>query len=203
MADATLAELTERFGSGDQPLEPDVAAELRSIMRLHELSTQDLFYKWESYCIKLELDGTRVSLDLLRALKQDLQDALERSSRAAQPQMKNEKRTGATPRTVVKGGGDVFGMLEGLTTPGPGRGSKASARKRAMETPSVSRIKANHLSSSPDYKSPARLEDQLNALGALPYVWIQIVISYFPSNAVYLVPRPSTTVKIPARLSRS
>ena len=167
MADIGVEELNERFGSGDKPLEQDVVAELQSIMRLHQLSVQDLFFKWESYCIKLDMDEMKMTLELLRNFKQDLQDALERSNRA-QVHVKTEKRVGATPRAVVKGSSDVFGMLEGLTTPGSTKLNRMSAKKRVMETPSVSRVKADHLSSSPDYKSPARLEDQLNALGALP-----------------------------------
>jgi DNA polymerase alpha subunit B len=168
MADATVAELNERFGSGDKPLEADVLAELQSIMRIHQLDAQDLFFKWESYCIKMDLDGaTVVSYNTARAFKKDLQDALERNHRAA-PQLKADKRVGATPRAAAKGGSDVFGMLEGLTTPGTGRVQKTSATKRSLETPSVSRIKAVHMSSSPDYKSPSRIEDQLNALGAMP-----------------------------------
>ncbi len=108
MADATVAELNERFGRGGAPLEPDVLAELQSILRLHHLSVQDLFFKWESYCIKMDREDMTASLDVLRALKQDLQDALERSTRT-QVHAKQEKRIGATPRTAVKTS-DAYGM---------------------------------------------------------------------------------------------
>lgn len=162
MADDTVAELNDRFGNGVQDLQPDVVAELESIMRLHELSVQDLFYKWESYCIKMDMDEQKAEVATLRAFKQDLQDALERSHRT-QAVSKPEKRFGATPRTATKGA-DVFGMLDGLTTPGAGRSVKASARRKHLDTPGVSRAKAEVAS------SPIRLEEQFKEMGVIPYV---------------------------------
>lgn len=157
MADETLAELNQRFGAGNSELEPDVVAELKSIMRMHHLSVQDLFFKWESYGMKMGLDDFRASVDSLRAFKQHLQDELERTSRS-QVHIKTEKRAGPTPRAAK--GGDVFGMLDGLATPGPGR----SARPHVRRTPAASRVKAEPAS------SPVKLEDQLNPMGAIPYV---------------------------------
>ncbi|KAK3945762.1 DNA polymerase [Diplogelasinospora grovesii] len=161
MADESVAELNKLFGTGNKDLEPDVVKELQSIMHLHQLSAQDMFYKWESYAIKMEMGEMKVSMEALRNFKRDLQDALERSSRT-QVHIKTEKRLGATPRSTIKGGADVFGMLDGLTTPTPAR-TKASAKKRPLETPSVSRIKAEPASSP-----VSKLEDQLNSLGVLP-----------------------------------
>jgi DNA polymerase alpha subunit B len=154
MADETLAELNQRFGTGAKALEVDAVAELQSIMRLHQLSVQDLFFKWESYGMKMGMDDFKASVDNLRAFKQNLQDELERTNRS-QGHVKTEKRTGATPR--VAKGGDVFGMLDGLATPGPGR-AKAAARR----TPAVARARAEPAS------SPLKVEDQLNAMGAIP-----------------------------------
>ncbi|KAK3374110.1 DNA polymerase alpha subunit B N-terminal-domain-containing protein [Lasiosphaeria ovina] len=161
MADDIVVELNEHFGSADKELPADMLAELLSIMRLHELSAQDVFFKWESYCIKMDRDELEVSLSSLRAFKQDLQDALERTNRS-QPHIKTEKRVAATPRSANKAG-DVFGMLDALTTPGPGRSVKsAAARRRQHDTPAVSRLKAEPAS------SPLKLEDRLNAMGAIP-----------------------------------
>ncbi|EAQ86329.1 hypothetical protein CHGG_07582 [Chaetomium globosum CBS 148.51] len=155
MADETIVELNERFGSGTKDLEADVVAELKSIMGMHQLSVQDLFFKWESYGMKMGMDDFKASIDHLRAFKQNLQDELVRSNRS-QVHIKTEKRGGATPR-VAKGGGDVFGMLDGLATPGAGR-TKTIGRR----TPAVSRVKAEPTS------SPLKMEDQLNALGVIP-----------------------------------
>lgn len=63
--------------------------------------------------------------------------------------------------------------IDGLVpnTPGTGKLSKAgSARKRQLDSPSISRVKNGIASSSPDYKSsPAiKLEEQMNNMGAIP-----------------------------------
>lgn len=110
MNEAQKQELNERFATGDRPLEHNILVELQSIMALHSLSAQDLFFKWESYCIKMDADDMKLSVETLGALKQDLLDVLERSNRSHQVHIKTEKRTGATPRVASKGGGDVFGM---------------------------------------------------------------------------------------------
>jgi DNA polymerase alpha subunit B len=180
MAEASESELNKLFAAGGKELAPDVLAELRSIMRLHNLSSEDTFYKWESYCIKMELEASQMSLEMIRAFKQDIQDALEKSTRQ-QAHVKTEKRPTGTPRSVVKTG-DVFGMwvyrradlgriadvdrLDGLvpSTPATGRLKAGNLRKKALETP-VSRLKGDIPSSSPDHKTPTRMEEQLRALG--------------------------------------
>lgn len=103
-----MADLNDRFAPAGKQLEPDVVAELQSIMRMHQLSLQALFFKWESYCIKMDMDEMAPSMEGLRAFKQDLQDALERNNRT-QVHVKTEKRVSATPRTAIKTG-DVFNM---------------------------------------------------------------------------------------------
>lgn len=110
MADANLEELNAQFGMPNKELEPDIISELQSIMRIHSLPVQDLYFKWESYCIKMDMDGNNLSLQSLRAFKQDIQDALERSNRTHHSHIKTEKRSGATPRAAVKSGTDVYDM---------------------------------------------------------------------------------------------
>ncbi|GAW12748.1 hypothetical protein ANO14919_021190 [Xylariales sp. No.14919] len=171
MADAETQELNEHFAAGGKPLEHNVLVELQNIMQLHSLSAQDLFFKWESYCIKMDMDEMKLSIETLAALKQDLLDALERNNRSHHVQIKTEKRAGGTPRAAAKNGGDVFGMLEGMvpSTPATGKLNKGAVNKRnPLETPSMSRIKNNVPSSSPDYKSPLRLENQLESMNAVP-----------------------------------
>lgn len=157
MDDEVDAELKELFRS---ELELAVITELKSIMRTFDLAAQAMFFKWESYCINREMDQQNMSVGLLRPFKQDLMDALERSTRA-KAHIKTEKRMGTTPRTVTRAT-DVYDMLEGMATPGSGKLSKSgSIKKRILETPSVSRVKANMLSSSPDYKTPGRPEEKI------------------------------------------
>ncbi|ETS80286.1 hypothetical protein PFICI_07815 [Pestalotiopsis fici W106-1] len=164
MADADVQELNERFALGDKPLEPDMLAELQSIMRLYSLSVQDLFFKWESYCIKLEMDELKLSVDTLRNLKRDIQDSLERESRTQHAHVKTEKRAGATPRAAGKGNvnaGDVFGILEGMTTPGAAKLNRNSSARRKPETPSASRVRGG----LPD-SSPSTVDRHLNEMNA-------------------------------------
>lgn len=133
------AEFQSHF-SPNKPLEPDILSELESMQRLHDLSVEDLFYKWESYCIKLDLDAQAISLPTVRNLKQALLDDLEKTQRQAQ--VKPERRPAATPRPGAARGGDVFGMLDGLVPSTPATGGRlgrvaggGSSLKRKMETP--------------------------------------------------------------------
>jgi DNA polymerase alpha subunit B len=156
-------ELQSRF-SPNRPLEPDVAAELQSIMRLHDLSPEDLYLKWDSYCLQMETDAHDVTLSAVRRLKQTILDSLEKdNSRRAQV------KTAATPRPSAgarggAGGADVFGMLDGLVPSTPATGAKlksgggsASGLKRKLETP---RSGAG-LGSSPAGRG---MDDQLKAM---------------------------------------
>lgn len=97
--------------SSPDGLPKDVLGELESIMRLHSISPQELFYKWESYSLKMGSEDTRLDLDTVRLFKKDVQDALERDSRARTHVRSADKRNavGATPRSVASNS-DVFGM---------------------------------------------------------------------------------------------
>ena len=110
MADNDIEELNSLFALPGKPLEPDVIAELQSIMRLHGLPPQEIFYKWESYSIKMGADDMKLDINTARALKQDVQDGLERESRnKAHVRRSDNKRTAQLPRTGAHTG-DVYGM---------------------------------------------------------------------------------------------
>ncbi|KAH6963913.1 DNA polymerase alpha subunit B N-terminal-domain-containing protein [Fusarium avenaceum] len=152
-------DIQTRF-SPHKPLEPDVLSELESIMRLHGLSAEDLFFKWESYCIKLDIDAQDLGLEALRNLKQSIQDELENSNRKVQ--VKAERKVANTQRSAAKGG-DVFGMLDGLVPSTPASGAKlnrgaasGSAVKRKLDTP-------KGLTSSP----ATGMNEQLKSLNGL------------------------------------
>ncbi|CAN8095135.1 unnamed protein product [Discula destructiva] len=160
MGDSTVSELNERFASGDKTLGQDVLVEMQSIMRLHDLAPEDLYFKWESYCIKLDMEASQPSFEKMRDFKQGLQNDLEKSTRT-QVHSRQEKRVGATPRASK--GGDVFGMINGLIPNTPA--ARRSAKKK--ETP-VSRVKSEIAEGSPDYKSSANFKAQLDSVGSLP-----------------------------------
>jgi hypothetical protein len=110
--DSTVEELNSLFApSSSNGLPPDVLGELQSMLRLHSIAAQELFYKWESYSLKMGSEDTKLTLDTVRAFKKDVQDALERESRGKSHIRSADKRNGvgATPRAVTSNS-DVFGM---------------------------------------------------------------------------------------------
>lgn len=60
--------------------------------------------------------------------------------------------------------------LDGLVpgTPATRKLNKSAIKRGQMETPSISRVKTEHASSSPDHKTPSKTEDQGEPLGAMP-----------------------------------
>lgn len=146
-------ELNERFASHNATLPPDVLGELQSIMRIHSGTPQELFYKWESYSMKMGAEETKLSLQTARDFKKDLQDVLERESRTKSHVRSAQKTHGATPRTVKSAaGGDVFGMMDGIVpgtprAPMSGVNGNSQKRKSNFETPSAKTSKLNVFSS--------------------------------------------------------
>ena len=95
---------------GETSLPPDILGELQSIMRLHSISAQELFFKWESYSIKMGSEETKLDLTTARALKKDIQETLERETRGRLHMRSADKRgVHATPRAATSNG-DAFGL---------------------------------------------------------------------------------------------
>lgn len=145
-------ELNERFAPHNATLPADVLGELQSIMRIHSVTPQELFYKWESYSMKMGAEETKLSIQTARDFKKDLQDVLERESRTKSHVRSAQKTHGATPRTVKSAGGDVFGMMEGIVPGTPrapmlGVNGNSQKRKSNFETPSAKTSKLNVFSS--------------------------------------------------------
>lgn len=107
----TIDDLNEIFASvAPDGLPQDVLAELQSILRLHSISPQELFYKWESYSLKMGAEETKLNLDTVRAFKRDVQETLERESRGKSHLRSTERRSGATATQRAAANTDVFGM---------------------------------------------------------------------------------------------
>ena len=149
--------INELFAPPGSNLSADVINELQQIMRLLSLSAQELFYKWESYVIKMGVENTKMEYKTVRDFKKDLQDALERESRAKGPIMQGStKKTTATPRTGA--GGDVFTILDGMAsvTPGPKTAGAAKRKADSFATPASKSVKNGVNSSPSDFnKAPA------------------------------------------------
>ena len=110
MADTT-EELNGFFSTpGESKLPQDILGELQSIIRLHAISAQELFYKWESYSIKMGSEETKLDLKTARAFKKDVQEILERETRGkAHMRSADKKATHGTPRNVANNK-DTLGM---------------------------------------------------------------------------------------------
>jgi DNA polymerase alpha subunit B len=104
-------ELNELFASSSpEGLSKDVLAELQSILRLHAISPQELFWKWESYSMKMGSEETKLDLKTVRAFKRDVQDNLERESRTKNNQLRGTEKKGGVMATPRAANNDVFGM---------------------------------------------------------------------------------------------
>lgn len=159
MAELIETELNERFGT---TLEPDVLSELESIMRLHNLDVEELWYKWESYSMKM--DSNKLDIETARSLKKDVQDSLERESRGKQHVLQSsKKKVAGTPRNVGSKE-DVFGMLEGMTPSGKRGAGGSTRRKFETSTPSMNRVKVEMASSPPEFKTPYKPGEERSTL---------------------------------------
>ena len=105
----SITDLEQLFAPPNEPLPENVAGELLSIARLHSLSEQELFYKWEAYSMKLGTENTHLNYKTVRDFKKDLQAALERASRSkVRVHSSAKKAINSTPRQP--GSGDVYGV---------------------------------------------------------------------------------------------
>ncbi|KAL1986487.1 hypothetical protein VTN96DRAFT_6246 [Rasamsonia emersonii] len=170
-------ELNELFASSaPDGLPQDVLAELQSILRLHAISPQELFYKWESYSLKMGSDETKLNLDTVRAFKRDVQESLERESRGKNSHLRSTEKKGgvtATPRAMNT---DVFGMLDELT---PNTSHSRSAnksvngsakRKSTFETPSAPKVGRPEKSGTPgDFKTPLKANGAVDGPQPVPF----------------------------------
>lgn len=108
---AKSAALVECFGD----LTPDIIAEFLSMLRSYGLDDQELFYKWESYCIRMGPD-TKLNLETVRAFKKSVQEQLEKEIRAKarQQNINASKAVQKTPRRP-KNSGDTLALLVSLS----------------------------------------------------------------------------------------
>lgn len=136
MADVQNENLNSFFASSGSGLESDVLGVLESILRLYSLTPQELFWKWESYCLKMGPEDTTLDLGTARMFQKDVQDSLERSHQGSHSERK--PMVSATPRSAVRSG-DVYGMLDELTPNAGPRRTGSIKRKNEFETPAPKR----------------------------------------------------------------
>jgi DNA polymerase alpha subunit B len=151
MAD-TEAQIRELFASSSPNIPQDVLHELLSITRLLSLDPQELFYKWESYVLKMGTENTRLEYKTAKDFKKDLQDALERESRAKGQHAAPRKAMAATPRAGASGG-DMFDMLGGAMSTTPRNMGSAKRKAGEFQTP-TSKSAKNGSNGSPATAQP-------------------------------------------------
>lgn len=99
------------FAPSGDGLPDDILGVLESILRLHSISAQELFYKWESYCLKMGPDETKLDLQNARMFQKDVQDGVERSHQIKQQGRGSERKPAIAATPHAASNGDVFGMF--------------------------------------------------------------------------------------------
>lgn len=158
------------FAPTGDGLSPDILAVLDSTQRLHSISAQELFYKWESYCLKMGSEDTKLDLDTVRMFQKDVQDQLERGNQKTAHVGASARKAniGATPRAA---NGDMFGMLDELT-PNAVRKAGSIKRKTVEDTPMPRKVNKSTAVKSPlegssipfaSRQNPGQVLETLNA----------------------------------------
>ena len=149
--DDITTELTERFErycntTTNNELPPEILGELQSLIRLHDISPEELDFKWQAYNMKMGGEDSKLDLKTARDFRRNLQDTLERESRSKAQARNDAKRGAPTPRAGGKNATDVFDMLDGLV-PNTPRAGGTIKRKGNFMTPGGKANKSHEMSS--------------------------------------------------------
>ncbi|KEF53560.1 DNA polymerase alpha subunit B [Exophiala aquamarina CBS 119918] len=145
-----MAEIKENLNSVFDPtgrgLEPDIIEVLESILRLHSITPDELFIKWEVYSLKMGSEETKLDLPTARMFARDVQDAVERGGhdrmqKHMSGRVPGSERKGAAHATSrAVGNGDMFGMLDELTPNALPRRNGSVKRKADFDSPMPKKI---------------------------------------------------------------
>jgi DNA polymerase alpha subunit B len=99
--DTTIA---DHFPAASQ----EVLDELQAMLRVYDIDAQELFFKWESYSLKMGPDDVKLDFDTVQNFKKDVQEQLEK-------ELKGKAKLAQTPavQRVVRpgqGAGDSFAL---------------------------------------------------------------------------------------------
>jgi len=171
MSETQNENLNSLFTPSGNGLEPDILGVLESILRLYSITPQELFYKWESYCLKMGSEETKLDLGTARMFQKDVQDSLERSHQGRQSERK--PTVSATPRTTGKSS-DVYGMLDELTPNAGPRRMGSVKRKNDFDTPAPKRVAKSEKKASGPQSTGMTFADRQNAGAVLETLNSQI-----------------------------
>ncbi|KAK6521136.1 DNA-directed DNA polymerase alpha subunit pol12 [Arthrobotrys conoides] len=139
-------DLAEKFGE----LPDEVMAELQNMLRIYNIDAEELFFKWEEYCLKMGED-IKLNLKNITTFKNDAREQFEIEMRA-KSKTTHAPATRGVQRTA-KNTGDVFNMLDGLTPATPRSAGPSAAKKKfekaGYETPLAERTSKLAVGSSP------------------------------------------------------
>lgn len=104
---STSETVAEKFGE----LSPEVLSLLEGMLKIYGIPAEELFFKWESYCIKMGPDDTKLNMDTVLAFKKDVQELFEKEmrSRPRQHGANTSRPVARTPR--VKNTGDHVALF--------------------------------------------------------------------------------------------
>ncbi|KAK5094296.1 DNA-directed DNA polymerase alpha subunit pol12 [Exophiala xenobiotica] len=171
MSETQNENLNSLFAPSGNGLEPDILGVLESILRLYSITPQELFYKWESYCLKMGSEETKLDLGTARMFQKDVQDSLERSHQGRQSERK--PTVSATPRTTGKSS-DVYGMLDELTPNAGPRRMGSVKRKNDFDTPAPKRVAKSEKKANGPPSTGITFADRQNAGAVLETLNSQI-----------------------------
>ena len=204
MAEIDTENLAPLFSpSNPSSLDAATLETLSSLQRSHFLSAQELFYKWESYCLKMGED-TRLDLGTVRMFSKDVQEQLERGGVNQQggKSVRSERKSnvGVTPRAVSNG--DMFGMLDDLSTPSArGKVERTSAgsakRKNEFETPMPAAKRKSATSTA--WKGLVEGQASVSfAERANPGQVLETLNEHLPAAEAPIAPFPETRIRVVA-----
>jgi len=188
MAETQNENLNALFAPSGNGLEPDILGVLESILRLYSITPQELFYKWESYCLKMGSEETKLDLGTARMFQKDVQDGLERSHQGRHSERKPV--VSATPRTTGKSG-DVYGMLDELTPNAGPRRTGSVKRKNDFDTPAPKRVAKSEKKANGAQSTGIAFADRQNA-GAV----LETLNSQIPAVEAPIAPFAEPRVKL-------
>src|SRR5271154_5205996 len=91
-----MADLNGLFAPSSA-LSPDIMGELESMLRLYSISPQELFYKWESYSLKMGSEDPNLIRAPVLMFKKDVKDGLERDTHGIQVGRVSERNSIVAP----------------------------------------------------------------------------------------------------------
>ncbi|KAF3930578.1 hypothetical protein ABW19_dt0203861 [Dactylella cylindrospora] len=144
MAESSAEDITERFGEVPQ----EVMVELQSMLGLYNIDAEELFFKWEGYCLKMG-DDVKLTSKNVAMFKKETQEQFEIEMRA---KSKTGPAGGSRSAPRAAKGTDVMNMLDGLVPVTPRTGPGAAKRKfekASYETPLAERTSKLAMGSSP------------------------------------------------------